>query len=269
MAKIGSPLFILREECAKDLMSVLERIAAIGYEGVEFLGFFGHSPQNIRKKLDSLGLCAIGDHVSYGDFARDTDRVIAEHSEAGCGYITIGNPFSADAKNLPGQENYTKVIETMERIGAAMNVSGMKLLYHNHKEEAAMSANGKSILENLMDDTDSALLSLEPDLGWLQIGGADPAYYLKKYIDRSPVLHFKDFIPAASDNAAGFMFRPTGYGIVNNAQLYALSLTADTKTDWLIMDHDNAYDRNSFDDLQLSLQFFRNLIMIQEKDEAM
>jgi len=269
MAKIGSPLFILREECKNDLMSVLDRIAQIGYDGVEFLGFFGHSPANIRAKLDSCGLKAIGDHVSFGEFVSDTDRIISSHKEIGCGYITVGNPFSADAQNLPGLDNYAKTIESIEKIGEAMKMAGMKLLYHNHKEEVASSIHGKSILENLMDDTNPALLYLEPDLGWMQIGGADPAYYLKKYSDRSPVLHFKDFIPAYVENSGDFMFRPTGYGVVNNAQLYAQSLTCTPKTDWFVMDHDCAYERDSFDDLALSLAFFRNLIMIHDRDESM
>ncbi|MDR2568761.1 MAG: hypothetical protein LBD23_00505, partial [Oscillospiraceae bacterium] len=62
MVKIGSPLFILMEECKKDLMGVLERLAEIGFDGVEFLGLFGHKPTDIKNKLDSCGLIAVGDH---------------------------------------------------------------------------------------------------------------------------------------------------------------------------------------------------------------
>ena len=87
MAKIGSPLFILREECSKDLPAVLEKLAQIGYEGIEFLGFFGHKPADIKSKLDSCGLEAVGNHVAFDEFAQHTDKVIDEHKELGCGYI--------------------------------------------------------------------------------------------------------------------------------------------------------------------------------------
>ena len=255
MAKIGSPLFILREECGKDLMAVLEKIAQIGYDGVEFLGFFGHKPSKIKNKLDSIGLTAIGDHVGFSDFAENTQKVIDEHKEIGCGYITVGSPGS---DGLPGGENYNQTIEMIEKLGEATNTSGMKLLFHNHAQELKNIVNGKTILENIFDDTKPDLLYCELDLGWIGIGGADPIYYLEKYKNRSPVLHFKDYI----NTGTGFLFRPTGYGIMDNAVLYKMSLECEPQPEWYIMDHDDAYDRDSFFDLSISLEYFKNLITV-------
>ena len=254
MIKIASPLFILRDKCAVDLMSVLERLAEIGYEGIEFLGYFGNKASDIKNKLDSCNLKAVGDHVGFTDFANNTDQIIAAHKEIGCGYITIGSPGNLD---------HAQVIETIAMIGEAMNKADMKLMFHNHKEEVAITANGKSILENLMDDTRSDILYLEPDLGWMQIGGADPAFYLRKYYDRCPVIHFKDFTPKKD----GFMFRPTGYGVVENAGLYTLSFACDPLPEWFVMDHDCAYDRDIYDDLKLSLDYFRTLMMINATEK--
>jgi sugar phosphate isomerase/epimerase len=255
MAKIGSPLFILREECAKDLFAVLEKLAEIGYEGIEFLGLFGHKPSDIKKKLDSCGLVAVGDHVGFDEFAEKTNKVIHDRKELGCGYITIGAPKS---DGLPGGDDYTRTVETIERIGGEMNAAGMKLLFHNHADELKHKVNGKTILENLLDDTCSDLLYLEPDLGWISIGGADPAYYLEKYKNRCPVVHFKDYMPQTEN----FLFKPTGYGIMNNAVLYAMSLTCDPKPEWYIMDHDCAYERDIYFDLKISLEYFKNLMMV-------
>ena len=41
--RMASPLYILREECARDLDAVLCRLSELGFDGIEFLGFFGHS----------------------------------------------------------------------------------------------------------------------------------------------------------------------------------------------------------------------------------
>ena len=248
MAKIGSPLFIVREECSKDLMKVLDKIAQIGYDGVEFLGFFGHKPSEIKNKLDSCGLIAIGDHVAFDEFAKNTNKIIDEHKETGCGYITIGAPPEF------GQSEF----ETFERIGEAMNKSGMKLLFHNHAEELKNKVNGKDVLENIFDGVRPDLLYCELDLGWISIGGADPAYYLEKYKNRCPVIHFKDYI----NTSDGFLFKPTGYGVMPNAELYALSLQCDPKPEWYVMDHDCAYERDSYFDLKISLEYFRNLIEV-------
>ena len=69
--RIASPLFILREACARDLFGVLERLAGLGFDGVEFLGFFGHEAAAVWERLDALGLAALGNHVPYGELADD------------------------------------------------------------------------------------------------------------------------------------------------------------------------------------------------------
>ena len=261
MIKIGSPLFILRDECSKDLMLVIERLAEIGFDGIEFLGLFGHAPADIRKKLDSCGIVAIGDHVPFIDFINNTDKVIADRKEIGCSYITVSPP---SAEGMPGESKYSETLDAVKKLGAAVNSAGMTLLYHNHAEELRSTINDKTVLEHIADDIDPDLLSLELDLGWIKIGGADPAYYLRKYKDRCPVVHFKDYSPA--NNKEGFIFRPTGYGMLRNAVLYNITLGFAKKPEWYIMDHDCAYNRDIYSDLALSLEFFKNLANITSCD---
>ena len=273
-AKIASPLFILREICAQDLMGALEKLAGFGFDGVEFIGFFGHEPKSIREKLDSVGLRAMGNHFSFNEFCTNTEKTIEDHSILGCSYITISAP---EPKGMPDGEEYAKTIQEMERIGAMMRSAGMKLLYHNHASEAKNASNGKPILENIMDDISPDALYLEPDLGWIKIGGGNPAHYLKKYTTRCPVIHFKDFYSDDIDKTAtfgkydvahgnadsgNFEFRPTGYGIMNNAELYRLSFSCNPE--WYVLDHDAAYERDPFADLKISLDYFKNLMKISE-----
>ena len=257
MIKIGSPLFILREKCAVDLMSVIEKLAEIGYDGIEFLGFFGHKPVDIKKKLDSCGIKAIGNHVPFNEFSQNVDRVINDHNEIGCKYITISPPT---VDGFPGGSDYAQTLEVFQMIGEAMKAADMKLLFHNHAEELRSIVNGKAILEHIFDDTPLDILYCELDLGWISIGGGDPVYYLEKYGNRCPVVHFKDYIPAENDN--GFLFRPTGYGVMNNAELF--NMAKSYKPDWYIMDHDCAYERDIFYDLSISLNFFKDLIKVSE-----
>jgi len=254
MIKIGSPLFILRDECNKDLMKVIDRLAEIGFEGIEFLGLFGHSPADVKRKLDSCGISAVGDHIPFSEFADNTSKVIDAYREIGCSYLTLSSP---PADMLPGGSNYPKALEIINRIGETVNNAGMTLLYHNHAEEARTMLNDKSILEHIADNIDPDILSLELDLGWIGIAGAMPEYYLNKYKNRCPVAHFKDY--SFTEDNEGFIFRPTGYGILNCSDLLEMTLTFDKKPDWYIMDHDCAYNRDIFNDLAMSLEYFRNL----------
>ena len=107
MGKIGSPLYILRNECEKDLMAVIERLAEIGFGGIEFFGFFGNKPEDIKRKLDSCGIEAIGDHVPvpFDDFAKNIERIIEEHCEIGCGHITTG---VSESEYCSGEIKYRK-----------------------------------------------------------------------------------------------------------------------------------------------------------------
>ena len=251
MAKLASPLFIVREECAADLFGALEKIAGIGFDGVEFLGLFGKSANEVKSKIDSLGLVSVGGHVSYGEFILNADKIISDYKTLGSGYITIGPPPD---ENMPGGARYAETISSMNKIGRAVRDSGMKLLFHNHAGELRVYGE-KTILEHLMDDTDPELLFLEPDLGWIKIGGGDPMYFLDKYGARSPVVHFKDCVLPKT-------FRPTGYGEMENVRLYEKCLTLTPRPEWYVTDHDFSYERDPFFDLKISYEYFRNLAIV-------
>ena len=49
-----------------------------------------------------------------------------------------------------------------------------------------------------------------------------------------------------------------------NAELYMLSLTCNPQPEWYVMDHDCAYERDSYFDLKISLEYFKNLIEVTE-----
>ena len=65
--KLGLQLYSVRDEAEKDLPGVLGTVAKMGYQGVEFAGFFGHDLGQLRHHLDALGLVAIGTHTRYPD----------------------------------------------------------------------------------------------------------------------------------------------------------------------------------------------------------
>src|SRR5690242_12601766 len=61
--RIGVQLYSVRDQMEKDLTATLERVARIGYKEVEFAGYFGRSPQDVRALLDRLGLTAPSSHI--------------------------------------------------------------------------------------------------------------------------------------------------------------------------------------------------------------
>ena len=236
--RMASPLYIVRQDCEKDLFAVLRRLAEAGFDGIEFLGFFGHGAKEVRQKLDELGLAALGNHVPYKDLAADPKTLLDFHQEVGCEYLTVADLPLAD---------FAKVAESLDRIADLARARGMRLLFHNHDGELIDRVEGKAALQYILDNTRPETLALEPDLGWMEVGGGDCAWYLATYRDRCPVIHLKDyyssdnsklgrvrdFVPARGGADRGrFEFRPTGYGVLNLPKLMPLCLSCEPA--WLI-----------------------------------
>ena len=64
LKRAGLQLYTVRDLVMQDMERTLDQVAAIGYEEVEFAGYFGHEPKAIRAMLDRCGLKAPAAHVS-------------------------------------------------------------------------------------------------------------------------------------------------------------------------------------------------------------
>ena len=256
-ARYGVGTYILREEASKDLFGVLEKLARIGYDGVELLGFFSKVPSDIRKKMDDLGICALGDHVDFDKFILEPEKVIDDHLEAGCAYITIAH---REGQFVPGTAAFDDMLTGMRRLIKQCLAAGITPQYHNH----GWDVRNPSYVDSLC---------LEPDLGWMVYSSADPADYLRRYKDRCRVIHLKDVYAddyrcvmknpgtvRRDPGNGGFEFRPTGYGTVNFSRLMPLCMACNP--DWLMVDHDLAYERDPYEDLRISLEYLKALAPI-------
>lgn len=63
--RIGMQLYTVRELMKKDFEGTLAKVAGIGYNEVEFAGYFDHAPKDIRAMLDKNKLTSPSEHVSY------------------------------------------------------------------------------------------------------------------------------------------------------------------------------------------------------------
>lgn len=60
----GMQLYTVCAAMAMDVAATLQAVAGIGYEEVEFAGYFEHSPSQIRGMLDRFGLAAPSTHMA-------------------------------------------------------------------------------------------------------------------------------------------------------------------------------------------------------------
>lgn len=274
-AMVGYQMYSAREEAAADLKGVLKKLAAMGYDGVEFAGFYGHSAEEVKAMLDETGLKAISGHQAIPETIEDMFAKIAYYKTIGCEYLAV--PF-LDEAHRPGSEGFAATIRNIYTFGRLCREAGIQLLYHNHDFEF-VKLSGEYGLDFLYDAVPECLLKTELDVCWVKYAGEDPAAYIRKYAGRAPVVHLKDYVgrkggkqpyaliskdgsgkddgTAADTGDVEFRFRPVGYGYQDVASVLKAGL--ESGAGWFIVEQDQWYDADPLDDAKKSIDTIRNL----------
>ncbi len=243
---VALQLYTVRGEMQKDMPGTLRAVKEMGYDAVEFAGLFGHSAAEVRAMLDEVGIPAISAHVPFAEMMADPDATFAAYKEIGCEYVAI--PYVGE-ENRPGSDHFPETLKDVERLGNLAAKHGLTLLYHNHDFEF-VKLDGKYGLDVMYDTVPASALQTELDMCWVNVGGENPAAYLRKYTGRAPVVHLKDFAGEKSDDMyeligiekkapvrpANFEFRPVGYGLQEMPGILAAVLDAGAK--WVVVEQD-------------------------------
>lgn len=270
-ALVGYQLYSAREECNKDLLGVLKQLKALGYDGVEFAGFYGHTADEIKGMLDEAGLVAFSDHVPYAVIEKDMFGVISDHLKIGCKYIAI--PY-LDEAHRPGQPGFAEVLRTIVRFGSLCKAAGIQLLYHNHDFEF-VKFSGMYALDFMYAAVDEDLLKTEIDTCWVNYAGENPADFVRKYAGRAPIVHLKDFVgsrdgaqPYAlikadgsddgkNSDSSAFEFRPVGHGCQNVPSIVEAGLEAGASC--FIVEQDQWYNRTPLEAAKMSIDYLKSI----------
>jgi sugar phosphate isomerase/epimerase len=190
--KVGVQLYTVRNLMKSDFAGTIAKVASIGYQEVEFAGYFDHSPADIRSFLDKDGLTAPSCHVSFDIVENHWPETIDAAHVIGHSFIVC--PF-IDEKLRKSPDGWKHVVDVFNRAGETSKKSGIQFAYHNHWWEFGPDANlgGKLPYHYLLDSTDPQLVKMEMDLGWASVAGQDPVAYFKRYSGRFPLVHVKDF----------------------------------------------------------------------------
>ena len=89
LKRVGLQLYTVRDAMQKDVPGTLARVAQIGYKEVEFAGYFGQSPKEIRELLKKNGLTSPSSHVAYPESDDAWKKTVDEAKIAGHQYVTV------------------------------------------------------------------------------------------------------------------------------------------------------------------------------------
>ncbi|HXB45983.1 MAG TPA: TIM barrel protein [Puia sp.] len=214
LSKIGIQFFSLPKLLDSDLPGALSMLSKMGYNEAELYGpfpfstasakarwdavtpslgfkgsgFFGHSAAEMRSMLGSNG-------VSVPSIHTDLDTLETAFEKLGEAAQVIGNTYvvlpAIPQERRKTLDDYKRMADSFNTIGAAAKKAGIRFAYHNHGY-GLQEMDGKVPLELIFAGTDPSLVYFEMDLYWTTAGGADPVELLEKHEGRYQLMHIKD-----------------------------------------------------------------------------
>lgn len=224
--RIGVQLYTLRGLMQQDVSGTLAQVAEIGYDEVEFAGYFDHSPQQIRAWLDGYGLAAPASHISVDATQNDLAATLEAAQAVGHDYLIVAWLPQEQRTTL---DDYRRWAAHFNEVGRACREAGMQFAYHNHDFEF-MPIDGTVPYDLLLAETDADLVQMEIDFFWAHKAEVDPLAYFAAHPGRFPLSHVKD------GNAAHEQ-TPVGAGVIDFADLFAHTEEAGMKHYFMEMDN--------------------------------
>ena len=195
--QLGVQLYTFREEMASDPEGTLEKIAAIGIKKIETARsrkghYYGLGPEGMKKACDSLGMKLVSGHVHLDD---QWEKTMEEAVLSGQDYL-ICSTMPTSGQTI---DNYKKVAEAFNKAGESCKKMGLKFGYHNHEYEFD-EVQGEVLYDILLKETETRLVHMELDLGWVVVAGKDPLDYFRRFPGRFPLWHLKDMDMAKKES---------------------------------------------------------------------
>ena len=110
-------------------------------------------------------------------------------------------------------------------------------------------ADGKLVIEKLMEDMPADIMGFTLDTFWVQAGGGDPALWLEKLAGRIPCIHLKDF-------TYGRKMAVVGEGNINFDRVFEKAEKGGTQ--YMLVEQDDCNGEDPIDCLRRSYEFLRS-----------
>jgi len=242
--RIGLQLYTVRHQMEKDFEGTIARVAATGYREVEFAGYFGRNPRDVRALLDHHGLAAPSSHVSLAP--ADWRAALDAAPVVGHRYLVIAWIPPEQRRTL---DDYKRAAERLNHAATEAKAAGLQFAYHNHDFEF-QPLDGKLQYDVLLAETDPKLVQLEMDLYWITKGGQDPLAYFERWPGRFPMVHVKDSAGPPDNRMV-----EVGAGKIDFKKIFAQSDQAGIRH--YFVEHDDAAD--PFASIRASCEYLKQL----------
>ena len=252
--KVGIQILSIQMFIPDNTLAVIEKLAKIGYDGIEFLNY---SPDpgaaKIRKALDSVGIECCGVHIDYAALVNDLPKVLDYSVEIKSPYIVLPRlPV-----HMRFDDGAREAAEAMYRIGEECKKNGIRLVFHHHDWEI-IEHDGRSSMDTMAGILPPDLLAFQAEIFWLEGCGIDPATFIYKYQDRIVSLHIND-----KKNKAEKLQTELGKGIIDLRSVVNASVKIGV--DWYVVEQEAVESQggetmNIYKSAEYDLKYVRKLL---------
>jgi sugar phosphate isomerase/epimerase len=227
--RLAVQLWSVKDEIKQDFEGTLNKIAQLGFQGVEFAGELGPYKDNaagLKAFMDKAGLQCAGAHMHFDQLSSERfEATTAYYKALGCTNLVI----SMDKRGATPEQS-AEMSRELSALSTKLAAKGMRIGYHNHAQEMA-GAVGSTPWDVIAKNTPRAAI-LQQDVGWTTFAGKDPVAYVKKYPGRTVTTHFK----------AKFVQGGNGTPIIGQDKTDWAGLTRAVRqvggTDWIIIEQE-------------------------------
>lgn len=224
---IALQLYSVRQDCERDLPDTLKAVADMGYEGVDFAGYYGYSAKELRTMLDDLGLQVAGAHIGLSTLlGEELEKTVAFHHELGNRYLIVPG-LPEEYRN--SRSAWLRTAELFNDIAEKLKPEGMFTGYHNHHVEFA-PMEGEIPWDTFYGNTRPEVV-MQLDMGNALHGGGIPEEFLARYPGRALTVHLKEY---SASNPEALI----GEGDVNWPEIFRLCETVGG-TEWYIVEQES------------------------------
>lgn len=242
---IGLQLYTIRRLLEQDFEGTIKKVTGYGIKDVEFAGYYGRNPKEVRKSLDRFGLSSSSAHIDAATLRKGLERACEGARVIGQRYLVLGWLPPEERRSL---DDYKRLIENLNKGAEICAKSGVFLGYHNHDFEFT-EIDGKIPYHLIVTETGS--MPLELDVYWAKKAGRDPLEMMKAHRGRFRLLHLKD-MSAGQEKA----FTEIGSGVIDFESILAQAPASGVEHCYVEQDETPG---DPFDSVKKSLGYLRSI----------
>jgi sugar phosphate isomerase/epimerase len=202
----------------------------MGYDGVEFAGYYGRSANELKQMLDGLGLKVAGTHIGIETLlGSELEKTVEFNRVIGNKFLIVPG-FPESRRN--SKAAWQATARLMNEIAVKLKPKGMLTGYHNHSLEF-QPMEGELPWDIFFGLTTPDVV-MQYDTGNAMSGGVSAdgvLQFLRKYPGRATTVHVKEF-SAKNDKAI------IGEGDTKWKELFSLCETIGG-TEWYIVEQES------------------------------